>query len=194
MIRDKDCHKKTDEDLVLLVIEDQDYFLCLLKRYEGKIFNYIRRISNLRDEEIEDVLQDIFIKVYQNLNDFDANLKFSSWLYRIAHNQVVSNFRKIKARPLIVWDKDGSLLNNIASEFFTDKIIDNELEKKRINDILNKLDKKYKEVLVLHFLEEKSYKEVSDILKKPMGTIATLVNRAKKQFLKISQEIDNTQL
>jgi len=54
--------------------------------------------------------------------------------------------------------------------------------------MLNKLDDKYKEVLVLKFLEEKDYKEISDILQKPLGTVATLINRAKKQFKSISEE------
>lgn len=185
MIKESDCQDKKDNDLVILVLENQDYFLCLMKRYEIKLFSYIRRISNLRDEEIEDVLQDVFIKVYENINDFDQDLKFSSWIYRITHNQVVSNFRKIEARPQAIWDEDENILNNIVTEFDVEKDVDMELFKNSINSILDKMDKKYREVLILKFLEEKDYKEISDILKKSMGTIATLINRAKKQFLKI---------
>ena len=62
--------------------------------------------------------------------------------------------------------------------------MEKELERKftseEIRNILSKIDAKYKEVLVLRFLEEKDYKEISDILEKPMGTVATLINRAKK--------------
>ncbi|MEA2112539.1 MAG: sigma factor-like helix-turn-helix DNA-binding protein, partial [Patescibacteria group bacterium] len=54
--------------------------------------------------------------------------------------------------------------------------------------MLSKIDIKYREVLILKFLEEKSYREMSDILRKPEGTIATLINRAKKEFLKILEK------
>lgn len=191
MITEENCRDKKDEDLVALVLLDQDYFLCLIKRYETQLFSYVRRISNLREDEIEDILQDVFIKVYKNINSFDRGLKFSSWIYRITHNQVISNFRKIKARPQAIWDENENILNNIASEFSIEKDVDMALLQKNINSILNKMDEKYREVLVLKFLEEKNYKEISDILKKPMGTIATLLNRAKKQFLKILGELKN---
>lgn len=191
MITEENCRDKKDEDLVALVLLDQDYFLCLIKRYETQLFSYVRRISNLREDEIEDILQDVFIKVYKNINSFDRGLKFSSWIYRITHNQVISNFRKIKARPQVIWDENENILNNIASEFSIEKDVDMALLQKNINSILNKMDEKYREVLVLKFLEEKNYKEISDILKKPMGTIATLLNRAKKQFLKILGELKN---
>ena len=65
-----------------------------------------------------------------------------------------------------------------------EKEIDLITDKQLITDILNSLDYKYKEILELKFLEEKDYREISDILKKPLGTIATLINRAKKQFKK----------
>ena len=188
MFDKKNCENKTDENLAFLVLKNQNYFLCIVERYQEKLFYYIKRISNLSPEEIEDLLQEIFIKVYKNLNDFDQSLKFSSWIYRIAHNQVISNFRKTKSRPQIIWDEDKNILENIKSEFNIEKEIDNDFLKKHVNTILNKLDEKYKEVLVLKFLEEKNYQEISDILKKPTGTIGTLLHRAKKQFLKLSKE------
>ncbi len=191
IIVEENCRDKKDEDLVFLILKNQDYFLCLVKKYENKLFNYIRRISNFKKEEIEDILQDIFIKVYKNLNNFDQGLKFSSWIYRIAHNQVISNFRKIKSRPQLVWDEDENILRNISSEFSIEENIDQVLFQKNINNILNKLDNKYREILILKFLEEKNYKEISDILKKPMGTVATLINRAKKQFLVKFKETKN---
>jgi len=185
MITEKDCQGKTDEELVGQVLAEPDYFLCLMKRYETKLLRYIKRISNLRDEEAEDVLQDVFIKVYKNLNDFDSDLKFSSWIYRIAHNQVISNFRRNRSRPQAIWDEDDNILKNITEEFNIEKEIDLKILKNNINIILSQMDKKYREALVLKFLEEKDYQEISDILKKPIGTVGTLIRRAKLQFLKI---------
>lgn len=174
---------KTDEELASLVIEDQAVFLHIMQRYQTKLLFYIKRISGLSNEEAEDVLQDVFIKVYQNINDFDADLKFSSWIYRIAHNQAISNFRKIQARPQNAGiDMDDDSLIGLAADLDIENEINNQFLRKNISQVLNNLDKKYQEVLVLKFFEEKDYKEISDILKKPMGTVASLMNRAKQKF------------
>jgi RNA polymerase sigma-70 factor (ECF subfamily) len=176
--------KTSDEDLVNLSIKDQENFTWLIKRYESKLLRYILRIANISKEDAEDILQDVFIKVYQNLNDFNTSLKFSSWIYRIAHNQVISNWRKIKARPKSVYfELEDSIFNSLVSELDLEKMGDRHFLKKNLEDIFEKINSKYKEVLILKFLEEKSYKEISDILKKPIGTVATLINRAKKSFI-----------
>jgi RNA polymerase sigma-70 factor (ECF subfamily) len=177
-----DYTNKTDEELVILSIENQYVFAHLIDRYQKKLGRYIKRISGLSDDDIEDILQDVFIKTYNNLNAFDQKLKFSSWIYRITHNQVISNFRKINTRPQsVVFEGDDEFLENIASGFDLEKQIDILANKEIILDIISSLDYKYREVLELKFLEEKDYNEISDILKKPKGTIATLINRAKKQ-------------
>jgi RNA polymerase sigma-70 factor (ECF subfamily) len=174
---------KTDEELVAMTLESEAFYALLVERYEEKLSRYILRISGGSREDIEDTLQEVFISAYKNLNDFDQDLKFSSWIYRIAHNKVISNFRKITARPkTVTYEGDNQLLNILAS----DEDLVHDLEKKytaeEVKNILDQMEERYREVLVLKFLEEKDYKEISDILKKPMGTVATLINRAKKQF------------
>jgi RNA polymerase sigma-70 factor (ECF subfamily) len=181
----KNTDNKTDEELVELALKNQGNFVFLIKRYEEKLKRYIRRITNVNEFDVEDILQEIFIKVYKNLNSFDKKLKFSSWIYRIAHNHIISEARKRKARAEIFPGEDNdNILKNIESEIKIENEIDHDFLKKNINNILNNLDVKYREVLILKYLEEKDYKEISDILKKPMGTIATLLNRAKTKFLK----------
>lgn len=184
---DKDnCAGKTDEELVALTIKDQDFFSCLVERYEAKLMRYVRRISAATQEDAEDILQEIFVKTYRNLLGFDPKLKFSSWIYRIAHNQVVSQWRKTKTRPQVVkFEADEDFLKFIAADEDLAADTERKFEARDIRAMLEELDSKYREVLVLKFLEEKDYKEISDILKKPLGTVATLINRAKKQFRKI---------
>ncbi|OGY43632.1 MAG: hypothetical protein A3A02_03200 [Candidatus Buchananbacteria bacterium RIFCSPLOWO2_01_FULL_39_33] len=185
MVLNTDYNQKTDEELVALTLEDQRVFAYLIERYQSRLGRYIARLANLSHDDIEDILQEVFIKTYGNLNAFNPKLKFSSWIYRIAHNQVISNFRKLKSRPqTIAFESDPDFLENICSDFNLEKEIDLITDKQLITDILNSLDYKYKEILELKFLEEKDYREISDILKKPLGTIATLINRAKKQFKK----------
>ncbi len=181
-------HQKTintDEELVVLTLQNKDFFAYIIDRYKSKIFRYISRLTNLSDFELHDVLQDIFIKVYENLNDFDSDLKFSSWIYRVAHNQIIDVHRKNKARPQGHYiDVEDFVLQNIANDFDVVEQANLEYSKKYIGKALNSLDQKYREVLILRFFEEKDYKEISDILKKPPGTVATLLNRAKKQLKK----------
>jgi len=185
MISDNLEHKK-DEELVPLILQNQDLFLYIVRRYEEKLARYIMRISGLGKEDVEDLLQEVFIKVYQNLNDFDTSLKFSSWIYRIAHNETISNYRKLKSRPVgVSYNDDPALANQLASKINFVKEIEKEYDAKIIRSVLEKMDKKYKEVLVLKFLEEKDYNEISDILQKPIGTVGAMINRGKAQFKKI---------
>ena len=187
--REKSHEGKTDEELINLILKDQDNFLYLTDRYEDKLLNYIRKISGAGREEAEDILQEVFLKVYLNLHSFNPKLKFSSWIYRITHNQVITNFRRNRSRPeQIFLDEDNEFLSNIASEINLNTEIDQKILKKNLDKILAKMDLKYREVLILRFLEEKDYNEISDILKKPQGSVSSLINRAKKQFLNKSKE------
>lgn len=175
--------EKTDKELVALSLQNRDFFAYIVDRYEKKLLRYIRRITDLREDDLNDILQDIFIKVYQNLNDYDLTLSFSSWIYRIAHNQVIDTHRKNKIRPHGNYiDVDDSVLENIVNDFDFTKEIDAKILKKSIKEVISNLDNKHREILILKFFEQKDYKEISDILKKPTGTVATLINRAKKQF------------
>ncbi len=173
----------SDEELVGETLKNPDFYGFLVERYEEKLSRYILRISGGSKEDVEDTLQDVFISAYKNLNSFDSDLKFSSWIYRISHNKVISHFRKITARPkTVTYEGDNQLLNILASNEDLAKELERKYTGEEVRSVLNEMDERYKEVLVLKFLEEKDYKEISDILEKPMGTVATLINRAKKQF------------
>jgi len=187
-----DCEKKTDEELAKLSLENQAYFLCMINRYKSKLMAYIRRISGASQEDAEDILQEVFIKVYQNLNDFDPDLKFSSWIYRITHNAVISNFRKSKSRPQEVeLDIGDDSIKVLATDFDIERELNLDYLRKKIFKTLNCLDSEHKEIIVLKFFEEKSYKEISDIIKKPMGTVASKMNKAKSEFKKEYERLEN---
>lgn len=177
---------KSDNELVKLTLENPDDFLYIVNRYQQKLLSFIRRISNISIEEAEDLLQEVFIKVYQNLNDFDPNLKFSSWIYRITRNQVISHYRKNKNRPQVLsFEINEEIFENLATDFDVTKQIDQQILKQNITKALNQIPPKYRDVIILKYFEEKNYLEISDILKRPPGTVATLLNRGKKQFKKI---------
>lgn len=180
MISTESFDSKTDNELVGMSLRDSDYFLYLSKRYEDKLLRYIKRISKFGQEDAEDVLQEVFIKTYYNLNGFDPELKFSSWIYRIAHNEAVSAIRKKSVRPTVYLEVED--INKFSDAFDMTKDIDNSFDRKVIDEALSKLDEKYREVLILRFLDEKEYVEISDILKKPVSTVGNLILRGKKLF------------
>lgn len=180
MINHEDCMEKTDNELVKLSLDNSDHFLCLIKRYESKLLHYIMRISKFRQEDASDILQDVFIKTYYNLNEFNSKFKFSSWIYRIAHNQTVSEIRKKVSRPSIPFEKED--IDRFEDAFDIVKEIDNSFDREIIDKVLSQLDEKYREVLILRFLDEKDYVEISDILKKPVSTVGNLIARGKILF------------
>ena len=180
-----------DIRLVQLSLENKEAFYYLVKRYEAKLLRYINRLTNIHTDEAEDILQDIFIKVYRNLNGFDQNLSFSSWIYRIAHHEIINHYHRNKRRISMTTSEESQDELNSLTEIINDDpdsyeqliAMENAL---KIREILDELPEKYKEVLILFFLEEMSYNEISDVLRKPPGTIATLINRGKKKFKKIA--------
>jgi len=183
----------SDEKLVRRSLEDREHFYYLIKRYETKLLRCIKRTTNVTREEAEDLLQEIFLKIYRHLNDFDQELKFSSWAYRIAHNEVINFAKKKKLGQYLFRSNNGDdggndLIDRLVSEDDVHFDYVSMESRERVWQALMKLPLKYREVLVLKFFEDKSYREMSDILRKPEGTVATLVNRAKKRFGKIAEQ------
>jgi RNA polymerase sigma-70 factor, ECF subfamily len=180
MITIQNCAEKTDVELAGLSLENPDYFFCLLKRYEDKLLRYVIGFSGLSRDDAEDILQEVFIKTYRYLNDFDSRLKFSSWIYRIAHNHTISYLRKKNVRPSV--GLEGEEAERLADEFSIVRELDGKIEREKINAILEKMDDKYREVMILRFIEGKDYVEISDILQKPVSTVGNLISRGRKIF------------
>jgi len=177
------AQNKTDRELVALTLKDNSWYQYLMKRYERKLARYIKRICPMNKEDTEDVLEEVFIKVYRYLNDFNTDLSFSSWIYRIAHNEALSYLRKLDTQPKTVYsDPDSPVFGSLSQDIDFQQKINEKYFEKNITKAFDNLDEKYRSVLILKYLENKDYREISDILKKPMGTIATLINRGKKQL------------
>ena len=187
----QDFTSKSDAEIVKLTLRDQEMFLHLMQRYEGKLSRYIRRFAYVDTQTVEDILQEVFIKIYKNLNDFDLDLSFSSWAYRITHNEAINYLKKLDRQKSIPLESDDEDVVSLISILESDVDIVKELSKKelqkKVQEVLSMLSPDFREILILKFLEEKEYKEISDILKKPMGTVATLINRAKAQFKQIAE-------
>lgn len=167
----------SDEKLLALTLSDEKYFSFIVSRYKEKFFYYLKRFAGFHNDEIEDIIQAAFIKIYYHLNGFDSRLKFSSWAYRIVHNEAIDELRRQKRSHLPLLPEI-----EIPDDFSLSEEMDKKIEKDKAVAVLRELKDAYREVLVLRFFEHKDYKEISDILEKPLGSVCTLLNRAKKQF------------
>jgi len=180
----------TDNELVDLVREKKpERYAEIIERYQGKLFAYLYRLVGNR-EEAEDLLQDVFIKAYKNLRSYDSSRKFSSWVYRIAHNEAVNYIKRKSLKRFISWEDISSTKDKLESSSMEDGADDAWIRKEAINDVdqaINSLPIKYKQVLLLRYFSDKSYEEISEILGKPVNTVGTLINRAKK---KLSEEME----
>lgn len=170
----------SDLEIVKLISRNKNNFYLLTNIYKDKLERYIKRISFFAQAEVDDILQEVFIKVYINLNSFDKSLKFSSWIYRITHNLVVDKIRKNSKRTcdVSIDNEDLNLIIKSNEDLHIDLINRDSVEK--LKEVILNLPNSYKEVLILRFIEEKSYEEIVDILKKPKGTIAALINKGRK--------------
>lgn len=174
---------RTDEEIVGEALLHKEAFAMLVQRYQDPLSRYLRRLGVSRREDMEDILQNVFLKTYRNLNEFDRQLKFSSWIYRIAHNEAMSFFRANSVRPEgHPVDDAETVLDQLHGHADTSALAELGLNATELARAMVSLEPKYREVIVLRYFEDREYSEISDILRIPTGTVATLLNRAKKRL------------
>ena len=176
----------TDEELAGLTLKNPHAYTEIIRRYESRLLGYVRRISSVSVEDAEDILQEAFLDAYKNITRFDTSLKFSSWIYRIVHNKTISSYRKFKKQQNDVsLDDDLNYYHHFVAKMDIVADIDKKITSQEIHKLLNKLNERDREVLLLYFIEEKTYQEIGDILQAPVNTVATWIRRAKERFKKI---------
>jgi RNA polymerase sigma-70 factor (ECF subfamily) len=173
--------KLTDEQIVVEVrTKDKELYLEIVLRYQDKLLRYANSLSSDKNKSI-DIVQNSFIKAFINLNSFNEKMKFSTWIYRIVHNELINELKKYKKEIRLDEEIEIESEENIELDFEKQEI------KKEIENCLSELPILYKEIITLFFIEEKSYKEISDILRIPVGTVGIRINRAKILIKKICQ-------
>lgn len=184
-----DTHIQTDEEVVGRVQKgDTEAFGSLVERYEAKLLRYGRKFL-ARSEDIEDIVQDAFVSAYQNIQGFDTRARFSPWIYRIAHNAFVNEFRKRKRSPVVLVDFDTLISHPVYED---PKLLEREQEEIRqmIEKSLDKVAEKYREVLILYYVEDLSYKEIADVLQVPTGTVGVRIKRGKEALRRAYESLD----
>lgn len=175
----------TDEQIVELVRSgDQEAYSEIINRYQLKLLRYATYILSNEDSGA-DAVQEGFISAFINLNSFNTQKKFSSWLYRIVHNKAMDLLKKQNKQTPMPENLDFESGTDLEEEYIKNEIINH------AQNCLSEMDIIYKTPLSLFYLEEKSYEEISDILRIPINTVGTRISRAKQIMKKICQKNSN---
>lgn len=179
----------TDEALAARVQAGEvDIFGMLIERYQKKLSRYGTKFLS-QPEDIQDIMQEVFIRAYQNIQSFDVSQRFSPWIYRIAHNEYVSALRKRSHNPFIVFDFDA-LLSHHAYDDPAEGERDQADMRVMIEKGLAEISAKYREVLILYYLEEFGYKEISEVLRIPIGTVGIRLARGKTELERVYKKMN----
>jgi RNA polymerase sigma-70 factor (ECF subfamily) len=178
----------TDGEIARLVQRgDIQSFAVLVDRYENKMKRYAKKFL-FGYEDAEDLVQEVFLKAYANIQSFDPQRPFGAWLYRIAHNEFINAIKKKGREPLPFFDPDTlfphPLSKDLPEQELKDAEVKNELEK-----TLKLLDPKYREPLVLFFIEDLDYKSISEIMRIPVATVGVRISRGKLAVKKAYQKL-----
>ena len=166
-------------------------FTELVERYQTRLLNFIYRTIGDRDRA-EDLVQEVFIRVYRHLHRFDRSKKFSTWAYTIASNLAKNELRNRSRNPLVLFqamrsqgeDEDRPLEFEDATSRPDDLFRKRHL-RELVEDTVAKLPAHHREVFVLREIEGKSYEEIAEITDCNLGTVKSRLNRARTAFAAI---------
>jgi RNA polymerase sigma-70 factor (ECF subfamily) len=166
-------------------------FSELVERYQTRLLNFIYRTIGDRDRA-EDLVQEVFIRVYRHLHRFDRSKKFSTWAYTIASNLAKNELRNRSRNPLVLFqtmqgsaDDEDRPLQFEDSTSRPDDMYRHRHLRELVEDTVAKLPEHHRQVFVLRELEGKSYEEIAEITDCNLGTVKSRLNRARTAFAAI---------
>jgi RNA polymerase sigma-70 factor, ECF subfamily len=162
-------NEHTDEQIMLLLQRGSREALSILyDRYYCKIVNYFYRMLNKDNDKAKDFTQDLFLKIINNPDSFDCSKKFSAWIYTIANNMCKNEYKKMSIRK--EHRNEENYIHQNKKSYIEDKI-DGKLFKNNLEESLEHLDENHKTIFLLRFQQELSIREISEIIKCPVGTV-----------------------
>ncbi len=167
---------------------DQVAYRAILKKYHDQVYNLLYRMVHDKDE-VEDLTQEAFIKAFNSLKNFNEEFAFSTWLYKIATNNCIDYIRKKKLATFSIdkpiESKDGEYSYEIPdSTYEPDKTLIAGQRTKILEEAVNALPEKYRQVILMRHTEDMDYQEIADALKLPLGTVKAHIFRAREILYK----------
>lgn len=177
----------SDEELMMqLQAGNSKCFELLYDRYHKRLFYYLKKF--VKDTELaEDLLHDVFVKIYESCIRFDTNQKFSTWAFAIATNAFRNEYRNTNNRTRII---DTKLKFEKQSHISNDSSIDKSNFSKQVNTYIENLDEENKMLILLRFHEELTVPEISKILLIPEGTIKSRLFYQLKKMSQVFKEFN----
>ena len=180
------------EDESVLIAEalagDQKAYAALMDRHRAAIFHIVNRIVR-NEEAARDLVQETFMKAFAALATYRSEYKFSTWLYKIAANASIDHLRKQRLQALSL-DRpletaDGSVEIEVPDySFHPERELERKQQRLSIDEAIEALPPKYREVIVYRHKDDKSYEEIADLLGVPVGTVKARIFRARELLKK----------
>ena len=181
-LKEKDLIRKAKQG-------DMHAFEELILKHEKIVYNVALRMMN-HGEDAKDISQEVFLKAYRSLSNFDERSAFSTWLYRITHNTCIDEMRKRKGKQNYSLEEEleneaGSMQRQIADEGDTpEESLLREEQKSEILQALDNLSAEHKAAIILRDVKGLSYEEIAEILELSLGTVKSRISRGRNQLKK----------
>jgi len=179
--------ERSDEELAGIVQDGEvAAFGELVRRYQDRLVRYGNRFLR-GSNDVEDIVQEVMLKAYRNIQSFKRDQRFSPWVYRIAHNSFVDVLKRKHLEAVPFFNPDELFPHPVASE---DPGTDAQrsLIRQQLETCLNELPARYREPLILRFFDDLSYREIGDILRLPTGTVSIRLKRGLAQLQQLFEK------
>ncbi|HWI62006.1 MAG TPA: RNA polymerase sigma factor [Symbiobacteriaceae bacterium] len=165
---------------------DREAFAELVRQYQPQVLALCLRMTGSRDDAA-DVAQQAFIQAYRHLDRYDPDQPFRPWLYKIATNECIAFLRRTKKHQTAPADA----LENVSDPADgAPSIVDMAEDRERVRTAVAQLPPNYRQVVVGYYFQELSYQEIARQAGVPVGTVGTLLHRAKQQLRKLLAETE----
>ena len=181
----------TDGELIIGAVSGRaDGFEELVRRYQRPIISYVYRMLGDHESAL-DVTQEVFIKVYKSLHKYSSEYKFSTWLYRIAHNAAIDHMRRNSVVPQSIEaeNADGTYQLQLESpQPSPEKNREMSEWRTEIDTVVKCLPPAYRDLIVLRHGRDLSYDEIAEVTGLPLGTVKNRLFRAREMMREIFAE------
>ena len=192
MKAEQDFNKLSDEELVKTIVSSNDTLLfeILYDRYAKMVYNKCRGFSK-RDDEAEDLAQDIFLKLFVKLKTFKGNSKFSTWLYAFTYNHCVNYINRNTAKKIEKQSVDATHIEDSGYSIEDNDNDINQLKVEKLKEALELITPEEKMILLLKYQDYLSIKELTDILDIGESAVKMRIKRAKEKLINVYNENEN---
>jgi RNA polymerase sigma-70 factor (ECF subfamily) len=178
--------QSTDEELVAAVLRgDRERFGDLIDRYQGRLVNYLFRLLRNTDDA-HDLAQEVLVKVYQVLDRYDSQYKFSTWLFRVAQNAAIDQIRRRRLKLVSLRQEDDEGENRDWDLPSPERGPYGEMRNRErgvaIQDAIDSLPWEYRELILLRHFGELPYEEIAQLKQMPLGTVKNKLFRGRQML------------